>query len=126
MFTAGYIHLLLNMFQGVPTSFSIPLPFFGGTWPRSAKRHLFLTARCLCMQCLPHSLGVSTSFCSINLLVGGLEHFLFSHILGILSSQLTFIFFRGVGQPPTRFKYVVFNKPGCTPFDYSENISSLH
>ena len=81
MFTAGYIHF-------------IPLPFFGGTWPRSAKRHLFLTARCLCMQCLPRSLGVSTSFCSINLLVGGLEHFLFSHLLGIWSSQLTFIFFR--------------------------------
>ena len=34
-------------------------------------------------------------------LVGGLEHFLFSHILGISSSQLTFIFFRGVAQPPT-------------------------
>ena len=28
--------------------------------------------------------------------------FLFSHILGISSSQLTFIFFRGVAQPPTR------------------------
>ena len=35
-------------------------------------------------------------------LVGGLEHFLFSHRLGISSSQLTFIFFRGVAQPPTR------------------------
>ena len=34
-------------------------------------------------------------------LVGGLEHFLFFHILGMSSSQLTFIFFRGVGQPPT-------------------------
>ena len=35
-------------------------------------------------------------------LVGGLEHFLFPHILGISSSQLTkLIFFRGVGQPPT-------------------------
>ena len=32
---------------------------------------------------------------------GGLEHFLFSHILGFYSSQLTFIFFRGVAQPPT-------------------------
>ena len=31
---------------------------------------------------------------------GGLEHFLFFHILGISSSQLTFIFFRG-GIPPT-------------------------
>ena len=28
-------------------------------------------------------------------LVGGLEHFLFFHILGISSSELTFIFFRG-------------------------------
>ena len=28
-------------------------------------------------------------------------HVLFSHILGISSSQLTFIFFRGVAQPPT-------------------------
>ena len=27
---------------------------------------------------------------------------LFSHILGMSSSQLTFIFFRGVAQPPTR------------------------
>ena len=33
-------------------------------------------------------------------LVGGLEHDFF-HILGMSSSQLTFIFFRGVGQPPT-------------------------
>ena len=30
-------------------------------------------------------------------LVGGLEHFLFSHKLGMSSCQLTFIFFRGVG-----------------------------
>ena len=39
-------------------------------------------------------------------LVGGLEHeFYFLHImaLGMSSSQLTFIFFRGVGQPPTRW-----------------------
>ena len=37
-------------------------------------------------------------------LVGGLEHCLFSHVLGMSSSQLTFTppFFRGVGQPPTR------------------------
>ena len=36
-------------------------------------------------------------------LFGGLEHFLFFHILGISSSQLTFIFFRRVGIPPTRW-----------------------
>ena len=29
-------------------------------------------------------------------LIGGLEHFFFFHILGMSSSQLTFIFFRGV------------------------------
>ena len=34
-------------------------------------------------------------------LVGGLEHFMFFHILGSSSSQLTFICFRGVAQPPT-------------------------
>ena len=43
-------------------------------------------------------------------LVGGLEHFLFSHILGMSSSQLTFLFFRGVGQPPTSPPYIA---PGC-------------
>jgi hypothetical protein len=34
-----------------------------------------------------------------------LEHVFIFHILGISSSQLTFIFFRGVGQPPTSFRY---------------------
>ena len=38
----------------------------------------------------------------MNEVVGGLEHLLFFHILGISSSQLTFIFFRGVGLPATR------------------------
>jgi hypothetical protein len=32
-----------------------------------------------------------------EILVGGLEHFLFFYILGISSSQLTPSFFRGVG-----------------------------
>ena len=38
-------------------------------------------------------------------LVGGLEpwNFMTFHILGMSSSQLIFIFFRGVGQPPTRY-----------------------
>ena len=35
-------------------------------------------------------------------MVGGLEHFLFFHVLGMSSSQLTVIFFRGIGIPPTR------------------------
>ena len=34
-------------------------------------------------------------------LFGALEHVVFSHILGMSSSQLTFIFFREVGIPPT-------------------------
>ena len=40
-------------------------------------------------------------FYSINILVGGLDHFLFSIIYGMSSFPLTFIFFRGVAQPPT-------------------------
>ena len=42
--------------------------------------------------------GVSIGFHQKHLLVGGLEHFLFSHISGMSSSQLTFIFFRGVAK----------------------------
>ena len=34
-------------------------------------------------------------------LFGGLEHFLFFHILGIIIPTDELIFFRGVGQPPT-------------------------
>ena len=34
-------------------------------------------------------------------------HVLFSHMLGMSSSQLTFIFFRGVAQPPTTFGLTV-------------------
>ena len=42
---------------------------------------------------------------SSTCLIGGLEHFLFFHILGMSSSKLTFIFFRGVGQPPTSCRW---------------------
>ena len=35
-------------------------------------------------------------------LVGGLEHFLFFHIVGIIIPTDELIFFRGVVQPPTR------------------------
>ena len=41
-------------------------------------------------------------------LVGGLEHFIFFHILGMSSSQLTNIFFRGIGQPRTRYLLMMF------------------
>ena len=36
-----------------------------------------------------------------HILVGGLEHFLFFHILGIIIPTDELIFFRGVGIPPT-------------------------
>ena len=36
-----------------------------------------------------------------HLLVGGLEHVYYFHTLGMSSSPLTFMFFRGVGIPPT-------------------------
>ena len=40
------------------------------------------------------------------LLLGGLEHVSCFHMLEISSPQLTFIFFRGVGIPPTSFSFV--------------------
>ena len=43
-----------------------------------------------------------------GLLVGGFEHVLFSIIYGMSSFPLTFIFFRGVGIPPTRLYQVRF------------------
>ena len=52
----------------------------------------------------------------------GLEHGSFFHILGMSSSHLTFIFFRGVAQPPTSFCLPPFSviwvclKMLCTPF----------
>ena len=47
-----------------------------------------------------------------NDLVGGLEHVLSFHILGISSSQLllTPSFFRGVGQPPTSDWLIFFSR----------------
>ena len=42
--------------------------------------------------------------------IGGLEHFSFSHILLHIGNFIIptdeLIFFRGVGQPPTRYMYV--------------------
>ena len=52
------------------------------------------------------------------ILVGGLEHFFFSHIL------LTFIFFRGVAQPPTGiYQTVVDWKTRKSPFHGSRPAS---
>ena len=47
------------------------------------------------------------------ILVGGLEpwNFMTFHVLGMSSSQLTFIFFRGVGQPPIRWYEVHLDYP---------------
>ena len=45
----------------------------------------------------------------IQYLVGGSEHdFYSSHLLGMSSSQLTLIFFRGVAQPPTRYISILY------------------
>ena len=44
--------------------------------------------------------------CSVrSVLVGGLEHFVFPY--GMSSFPLTFIFFRGVGIPPTRLLTII-------------------
>ena len=50
----------------------------------------------------------------IPILVGGLEHFLFSHILGIIIPIDELIFFRGVAQPPTS-NISVSEKRGSNP-----------
>ena len=39
-------------------------------------------------------------------LVGGLEHFVLFHILEIIIPIDELIFFRGVGQPPTRLNLI--------------------
>ena len=52
-------------------------------------------------------------------------HFLFSHILGMSSSQLTFIFFRGVAQPPTslfhRKSHLQMDGDWGYPYDLGNN-----
>ena len=49
------------------------------------------------LQCSPNM-----SKHTLKKLIGGLEHFMFSMSLGMSSSQLTVIFFGGVGIPPAR------------------------
>ena len=46
------------------------------------------------------SYGSSTTYPGV-LLVGGLEHVSFSHLLGTIIPTDELIFFKGVGQPPT-------------------------
>jgi len=45
-------------------------------------------------------------------LVGGLEHLLFFHILGIITPTDELIFFRGVGQPPTSYGFFIAYSQG--------------
>jgi hypothetical protein len=53
--------------------------------------------------------AVENNALTILLLVGGLEHFLFSHILGIIIPTDELIFFRGVAQPPSRLALTIIN-----------------
>ena len=60
-------------------------------WLKAECNDLTLPLVCLC--CL---------FCSAtSILVGGVEHFLFSHILGIIIPNWLSYFFRGGWKPPT-------------------------
>ena len=114
---------------GVPLGDAVEislLPYLRGNWKTGDLQTpcfpvgIFITIMCLNDIHLSMSVNSiqinSSSFISIILnlsgfiwvnssLVGGLGHFLILHTLGISSSQLTFTpsFFRGVGQPPTRF-----------------------
>ena len=58
------------------------------------------------MALLNNQRGKNTMVFNHPILVGGLEHFLFFHILGMSSFQLTksIIFQRGRAQPPTSIK----------------------
>ena len=42
-------------------------------------------------------------------MVGGFKHVLFLHILGIIIPTDELIFFRGVGQPPTIYIYIIMD-----------------
>ena len=68
----------------------------------------------MCLGVMGFSMGFSEDF----RLSWGINHywlvvwnmaFITFHILGISSSQLTFIFFRGVAQPPTRLDHMISN-----------------
>ena len=55
----------------------------------------------------------------IHYLAGGLEDLLFSHILGMSSSQLTFIFFRGVqttNQQFIHYIHAMYRGPQARPY----------
>ena len=66
-----------------------------------------IAKRCVCVW--KWGISWNSHVCSEHdenlLLVGGLEHVLFFHIWGMPSSQLTVIFFRRVGIPPTRLEW---------------------
>ena len=48
-----------------------------------------------------------------HILIGGLEHVLFVHLLGIVIPTDELIFFRGVGQPPTSILLVTSPIKDC-------------
>ena len=81
---------------------------------------------CVCLLLIkthPHVFGRILFPIFHIFLVGGLEHFILCHILWTSSSQLTFIFFKGVSIPPTRYKQMVpkitpYMVPYITPFVY--------
>ena len=72
-----------------------------GAYLKLLSCHCFNANRGL--HCEPEHIRTLWMFKSWGIwyLVGGLEHFLFSHILGMALSQMTFIFSEGL-KPPTR------------------------
>ena len=89
--------------------------FFHGIWNlwhkgmrTKSMASAIQTVDCFGWACVSRfSLGLSVYLPN---LVGGFKHVLFFHILGMSSSHLTFIFFRWVGQPPTR--HMLMRRPG--------------
>ena len=69
---------------------------------------------------------VSSCFFNMFILLVVSNFFIF-HILGMSSSQLTFIFFRGIGQPPTSHSWgsEFLGSPGGAPYGARHGFSGV-
>jgi len=73
-------------------------------WEAHGKDYCFTLRICAHLKTSGFSWGINHYW----LVVWNMAFMTF-HILGISSSQLTFIFFRGVAQPPTRLDHMISN-----------------
>ena len=74
-------------------------------WLRLGQR--LMLCRSALILCLTERERSNGNITWLEYLVGGLEHFLFFHILRIIIPTDELIFFRGVGIPPTRYVSII-------------------